>query len=171
MVISGTVPRSVTHDRYRASRRGVATLRSRVSGHGPRHARGRCAPDGFRPLGHGVSVRSAEPGSTFFILRGVEGQCYAPPPNVSFSLTRTPATMAFAELIVAPTPEPFLAAPRIRRCTFRRVTAVDRRDERTYDVDCLFPDRVLSMPLGDLPSALPICNACTASGIFRADED
>jgi len=79
--------------------------------------------------------------------------------------------MAFAELVVAPTPEPFLAAPRIKRCTFRRVTAVDRRRERTYDVDCLFPERALAMPLGDMESAMPICNACTASGIFRADED
>jgi hypothetical protein len=79
--------------------------------------------------------------------------------------------MAFAELTVAPTPEPFLAAARIKRCTFRRVTAVDRRRGRTYDADCLFPDRALPMPLGDLENAMPICNACTASGIFRADED
>jgi hypothetical protein len=81
------------------------------------------------------------------------------------------SAMAFAEPIVAPTPEPFLAAPRIKRCTFRRVTAVDRRRERTYAVDCLFPDRALPMPLGDLEGATPICNACTAHGIFRADED
>lgn len=79
--------------------------------------------------------------------------------------------MAFAEPIVAPTPEPFLAAPRIKRCTFRRVTAVDGRRERMYDVECLFPDRALSMPLGDMESSMPICNGCTASGIFRADED
>jgi len=79
--------------------------------------------------------------------------------------------MALAESTVAPAPEPFLAAPRIRRCTFRRVMAVDRRRERTYDVECLFPDRALPMPLGDLESATPICNACTAKGIFRDDED
>ncbi len=79
--------------------------------------------------------------------------------------------MAFAEPTVAPTPEPFVAAPRIKRCTFRRVTTVDRRRERTYDVDCLFPDRALPMPLGDLEGALSVCNACTAPGIFRADED
>jgi len=79
--------------------------------------------------------------------------------------------MAFAEPNVLPTPEPLLAAPRIRRCTFRRVTAVERRRELTYDVDCLFPERALPMPLGDLDSATPICNACTAAGIFRADED
>ena len=85
--------------------------------------------------------------------------------------TEDASAMAFAEPTVAPTPEPFLAAPRIKRCTFRRVTAVDRRSERTYDVDCLFPDRALPMPLGDLEGAMPICNACTAKGIFRADED
>jgi hypothetical protein len=79
--------------------------------------------------------------------------------------------MALAEPTVTPSADPLLAAPRIRRCTFRRVTTVDRRRERTYDVDCLFPDRALPMPLGDLESATPICNACTAPGIFRADED
>jgi hypothetical protein len=79
--------------------------------------------------------------------------------------------MAFAESTAAPAQDPLLAAPRIKRCTFRRVTTVDRRRERTYDVDCLFPDRALPMPLGDLESATPICNACTATGIFRADED
>jgi len=79
--------------------------------------------------------------------------------------------MAFAEPTVAPTAEPFLAAPRIKRCTYRRVTSVDRGRQRTYNVDCLFPDRALAMPLGDTESALPICNACTARGIFRADED
>ncbi len=85
------------------------------------------------------------------------------------SRTRTP--MAFAEPTAAPLPEPLLAAPRIRRCTFRRVTAVERSRERTFEVDCLFPDRALPMPLGDLETALPICNACAAAGIFRADED
>jgi hypothetical protein len=84
---------------------------------------------------------------------------------------RTLDPMALPEPIVAPIAEPYLAAPRIKRCTFRRVTAVERRRERTYDVDCLFPDRSLPMPLGDLESAMPICNSCTAAGIFRADED
>lgn len=79
--------------------------------------------------------------------------------------------MAIAEPTVAPTPEPLLAAPRIRRCTFRRVTLVERHRERTFEVDCLFPDRALPIPLGDLDGATPICNACTAAGIFRADED
>lgn len=79
--------------------------------------------------------------------------------------------MAIAEPTVAPTPEPLLAAPRIRRCTFRRVTLVERHRERTFEVDCLYPDRALPIPLGDLDGATPICNLCTATGIFRADED
>jgi hypothetical protein len=64
-----------------------------------------------------------------------------------------------------------LAAVRIRRCTFRRLIAVDGSGGRVYDVDCLYPDRTVPLPLGDLESATPICNACTASHIFRADED
>jgi hypothetical protein len=64
-----------------------------------------------------------------------------------------------------------MAAARIRRCTFRRLIAVDRVDGRAYDVDCLYPDRAVPLPLGDLDSAMPICNACTASHTFRADED
>ncbi len=64
-----------------------------------------------------------------------------------------------------------LAAIRIRRCTFRRLIAVDRANGRVYDVDCLYPDRTLPLPLGDLHAATPICNACTGSHIFRADED
>jgi hypothetical protein len=51
------------------------------------------------------------------------------------------------------------------------MTMVNRRGERTYDVECLFPDRALPMPLGDLESAAPVCNSCTAAGIFRADDD
>ena len=64
-----------------------------------------------------------------------------------------------------------LAAVRIRRCTFRRLIAVDRPGGRVYDVDCLYPERTLPLPIGDLETATPICNACTALHIFRADED
>ena len=67
-------------------------------------------------------------------------------------------------------PQP-MAAIRIRRCTFRRLIAVDGASGRAYDVDCLYPDRTLPLPLGDLHAATPICNACTGSHIFRADED
>jgi hypothetical protein len=64
-----------------------------------------------------------------------------------------------------------LAAARIRRCTFRRLTQVRAADDRIYEVACLYPDRKRAMPLGDLESATPICNACTAAHIFRPDED
>jgi hypothetical protein len=64
-----------------------------------------------------------------------------------------------------------LAAQRIRRCTFRRLTEVTVPADRVYEVTCLFPDRRRPMPLGDLDSAMPICNTCTAVHIFRPDED
>ena len=64
-----------------------------------------------------------------------------------------------------------LAPHRIRRCTFRRLISLDLQRERVYDVECLFPDRRVPIPLGDLDSAIPICNACTAPHIFRPDED
>jgi hypothetical protein len=64
-----------------------------------------------------------------------------------------------------------LAEPRIRRCTFRRLVQVDTQTDRIYDVECLFPERRLPIPLGDLETATPICNACTAAHIFRPDED
>lgn len=64
-----------------------------------------------------------------------------------------------------------LAAQRIKRCTFRRLSAVDMADDRVYSVECLYPDRRRPLPLGDLESAMPICNACTAPHIFRPDED
>lgn len=64
-----------------------------------------------------------------------------------------------------------LAPHRIRRCTFRRLIQVAATPERVYDVDCLFPERRVPIPLGDLDSATPICNSCTAPHIFRPDED
>jgi len=75
-----------------------------------------------------------------------------------------------------PTPRPdenvySLSAPRIRRCTFRRLVNVRARSERLFEVACLYPDRRRPIPLGDLETATPICNACTAAHIFRPDED
>ncbi len=64
-----------------------------------------------------------------------------------------------------------LAPSRIRRCTFRRIAVVEAQGDRVYDVECLLPDRKLPIPLGDLESAMPICNACIAPHIFRPDED
>ena len=64
-----------------------------------------------------------------------------------------------------------LAKARIRRCTYRRLIALTAGDERIYEVECLFPERKVPIPLGDLESATPVCNACTAPHIFRPDED
>jgi hypothetical protein len=69
-------------------------------------------------------------------------------------------------------PDPSHLAPhRIKRCTFRRLNRVEPKGDRRYDVECLYPDRKLAIPLGDLDAATPICNACTAAHIFRPDED
>lgn len=59
----------------------------------------------------------------------------------------------------------------IRRCAFRRLVKVQQRPQPLYDVECLYPDRLLPIPLGDLESARPICNACTARPVFRPDEE
>jgi hypothetical protein len=64
-----------------------------------------------------------------------------------------------------------LAPHRIRRCTFRRLIQVEVRRERVYDVECLYPDRKIPVPIGDLDTAMGVCNACTAAHIFRPDED
>lgn len=64
-----------------------------------------------------------------------------------------------------------LAPHRIKRCTYRRLVSLDRARERIYEVECLFPDRRIPVPLGDLDAAMPVCNACTAAHIFRPDED
>jgi hypothetical protein len=64
-----------------------------------------------------------------------------------------------------------MAAQRIRRCTFRRLIQLQVAGERATDVECLYPARRLPIPLGDLDSAMPICNDCTAAHIFRPDED
>jgi hypothetical protein len=80
--------------------------------------------------------------------------------------------MALPLPIVSPDPDVYRLAPhRIRRCTFRRIIHVDAMSERVFDVECLFPERRVPMPLGNLDSATPICNACTAAHIFRPDED
>jgi hypothetical protein len=80
--------------------------------------------------------------------------------------------MAQSLPVVESTSDPYHLAPhRIKRCTFRRLIDVEARADRLYDVECLLPDRQVPIPLGDLESAMPICNACTAPHIFRADED
>ena len=59
----------------------------------------------------------------------------------------------------------------LRRCTFRRLTVVRRRPSPAYMVDCLYIDRSVPIPLGDLATARGICDTCVASHVFRPDED
>lgn len=80
--------------------------------------------------------------------------------------------MALPLPVIPPQPDAFHLAPhRIKRCTFRRLISVDLGSERVYDVECLYPDRKVPIPLGDLEAATPICNACVAPHTFRPDED
>ena len=62
-------------------------------------------------------------------------------------------------------------APRVRRCTFRRLSRVARGDDVSYEASCLYPDRRMPLPIGDSETGLAICRSCTASHIFRPDED
>ena len=89
----------------------------------------------------------------------------------SIERTLVPA-MALPLPVIPPQPDAFHLAPhRIKRCTFRRLINVESGSDRVYDVECLYPDRKLPIPLGDLETATPICNTCVAPHIFRPDED
>jgi hypothetical protein len=94
------------------------------------------------------------------------------PGDASTSEARSPAMALPLPVDAVAANDPSRLAPhRIRRCTFRRLIRVEMKGDRVYDVECLYPDRKLPIPLGDLEAAMPICNACTASHIFRPDED
>jgi hypothetical protein len=80
-----------------------------------------------------------------------------------------PAQIEGFEPLLEPVPQA-QAAARIRRCTFRRLSRVSTGSDMTYAVSCLYPDRRLPLPLGDMDSSLSICEACSASHIFRPDE-
>ncbi len=80
--------------------------------------------------------------------------------------------MALLQPIVTLDPSAQAAtAPRVRRCTFRRLSRVSRIGDPVYEASCLYPDRRLPLPIGDSETGLGICRACTASHIFRPDED
>jgi hypothetical protein len=60
---------------------------------------------------------------------------------------------------------------RIRRCRVRHVAiaSVDGRSE--VQATCLLGGAEHPLPLGTLDDARPICNACIATTVWRADED
>lgn len=75
----------------------------------------------------------------------------------------------------APAPDTVTPVGRLRRCTFRRIDRVAqipaRADTSAYEVMCLYGEPDEPLALGDIANAAPVCEACTASGIFRPDED
>jgi hypothetical protein len=64
-----------------------------------------------------------------------------------------------------------VAAPRVRRCTFRRLSRLEMGGQPVYEVSCLYPDRRLPLPLGDSETSAAVCAACVADHVFRPDED
>ena len=62
----------------------------------------------------------------------------------------------------------------LRRCTFRRLSVVEASGRGTgahYAAECLYDGLDQPIPMGDLDRAWGICQGCTNTGIFRADED
>ena len=62
---------------------------------------------------------------------------------------------------------------RIRRCSVRYVAILPVRsgNEASVEVTCLLGGIEHPLPLGTMDEARPICNACTARSVWRADED
>lgn len=59
----------------------------------------------------------------------------------------------------------------IRRCRVRHVSILPAGANPRVQVDCLLGGRDHPLPLGTMDEARPICNACTARTVWRADED
>ncbi|MGD0862832.1 MAG: hypothetical protein ABSA21_08715 [Candidatus Limnocylindrales bacterium] len=80
--------------------------------------------------------------------------------------------MALPAPVIELEPVPALAAAyRIRRCTFRCLSRVETTAGPAYEVSCLYPDRRLPLPLGDLEASAAVCASCAADHLFRPDED
>jgi hypothetical protein len=60
---------------------------------------------------------------------------------------------------------------KIRRCRVRHVSIVAGTAKPTVQVDCLLGGVDHPLPLGTMDEARPICNACTATTVWRVDED
>jgi hypothetical protein len=71
----------------------------------------------------------------------------------------------------APQRTPIPRAGQIRRCSVRHVAITPVPGGRDVQVSCLLGGREHPLSLGTFVEARPICNACTATGIWRADED
>lgn len=60
---------------------------------------------------------------------------------------------------------------KIRRCRVRHVSVLPGSDGGVVSVACLLGGIEHPLPLGTMDEARPICNACTATTVWRADED
>lgn len=98
----------------------------------------------------------------------------APVPPASAPRPPAPETGVPLPLGDVPATDSVAPAGRLRRCTFRRIDRAEaqrgRTDDSSYEVMCLYGTDA-PLPLGDIAAAQPVCEACTASGIFRPDED
>ena len=80
--------------------------------------------------------------------------------------------MALQLPVVPPPADAYHLAPhRIKRCTFRRLIDVQVEGERVYDVECLFPDGKVPIPLGDLDFGDAGVQCVYGTPYFRPDED
>ncbi|HET7636261.1 MAG TPA: hypothetical protein VFK93_01135 [Candidatus Limnocylindria bacterium] len=59
----------------------------------------------------------------------------------------------------------------IRRCRVRHVSIIPGDEGPRVQVDCLLGGADHPLPLGTMDEARPICNACTARTVWRADEE
>jgi hypothetical protein len=94
-------------------------------------------------------------------------------PKARAAPSARPAPFSPADLVVQEPRAVAVQTAHIRRCTWRRVTALPRarRELQMYDVDCLHPTYDAAVPLGHLEAARDACADCILPGVFRADED
>ncbi len=60
---------------------------------------------------------------------------------------------------------------RIRRCRVRHVAIVPGPQRSFVQATCLLGGVEHPLPLGSMDEARPICKACTARTVWRADEE
>jgi predicted acylesterase/phospholipase RssA len=84
-----------------------------------------------------------------------------------------PAPFSPADFVVEEAQSVAAQTSHIRRCNFRRVTAlpVARHQLQMYDVDCTHPSYESPQAIGRLQVARETCASCTLPGVFRPDED
>jgi len=114
---------------------------------------------GYRPAGFGYDG----PGDV---------TCHGTNAPLSLTLSAAQARSLMAvERSDAPQRTPIPRAGQIRRCSVRHVAIIQVPGGRDVQVTCLLGGPEYPLSLGTFVEARPICNACTAKGIWRADED